>query len=123
MDRQNYRKVKPFIMALWLIVNDHRNNDIIGWSQAGCSFIILNSHRLFMEVLPSYFNHRCITSFYKQLNQYGFRKVYALDLEYFHRYFQRSEPQLLSAIERRMCLKSLRKTIQEKNMRKSTDAE
>ncbi|XP_070200741.1 heat shock factor protein 4-like isoform X2 [Littorina saxatilis] len=107
----NNSNVPAFLMKLWTLVEDPSNNDIICWDVKGKSFHIFDQSRFAHEVLPFYFKHNNISSFIRQLNMYGFRKVVKIeqgglkmehdDLEFQHMYFQRGEEQLLDLIKRR----------------------
>lgn len=45
------------------------------WSEGGDSFMIKDPDRFAAEVIPQYFSHNNFSSFVRQLNFYGFRKV------------------------------------------------
>jgi hypothetical protein len=49
--------------------------DIAGWSEKGDSFMIKDPDRFAQTVIPQYFSHSNFSSFVRQLNFYGFRKV------------------------------------------------
>jgi hypothetical protein len=48
---------------------------IVGFSKRGDSFEIRDTQRLAEEVLGEFFSHRNLSSFYRQLNLYGFSKL------------------------------------------------
>lgn len=46
-----------------------------GWSESGESFMIKDPDLFAQHVIPQYFSHNNFSSFVRQLNFYGFRKV------------------------------------------------
>jgi len=50
-------------------------NAIAAWSAKGDSFLIKDPDRFAQMVIPQYFSHNNFSSFVRQLNFYGFRKV------------------------------------------------
>nr|XP_023649880.1 heat shock factor protein 2-like isoform X4 [Paramormyrops kingsleyae] len=107
--------VPAFLSKLWTLVEDHSTSDLICWSQDGCSFIVCEEQRFCKEILPLYFKHSNMTSFVRQLNMYGFRKVLQVEagllraegrggggVEFQHPYFRRTQPNLLELIRRKV---------------------
>lgn len=68
-------KELTFINKLWFIVNDPQTDHIIRWAKCGSWFGIRDSNIFSKTILPVHFKHRNMTSFVRQLNIYGFRKV------------------------------------------------
>ncbi|KAF0716918.1 Aste57867_2586 [Aphanomyces stellatus] len=66
--------VPPFLASLRAIL-DAANSSTIGWCFGGKAFAIYDSDALEATVLPTYFRHRKVASFQRQLNYFGFRKV------------------------------------------------
>ncbi|ORY95540.1 HSF-type DNA-binding-domain-containing protein [Syncephalastrum racemosum] len=66
-----------FIKKLWIIVNDANLQSLIHWSDAGDVICIPNVTVFSKRVLPKYFKHGNWQSFVRQLNMYGFRRVYS----------------------------------------------
>jgi hypothetical protein len=74
-------------------------------SDDGLSFVIEDIMTFQNEFVPRYFNHQKMSSFVRQLNLYGFRKVKWDDLTehgvaFHHPYFQRDRPDLLRCIRK-----------------------
>ncbi|KER22720.1 hypothetical protein T265_09239 [Opisthorchis viverrini] len=104
--------VPAFLTKLRLLVDDEDTKDIIYWDPSGNSFHISDGNRLAKEVLPLFFKHNNLSSFIRQLNMYGFRKVNRIDpcpalkmdvedMEFRHPFFVRQKPHLLSKIQRK----------------------
>ncbi|XP_025027995.1 heat shock factor protein 3-like [Python bivittatus] len=79
----------------------------------GQNFCILDEQRFAKELLPKYFKHNNLSSFIRQLNIYGFRKVIALEngmitsdknpaIEFQHPFFKRGKADLLANIKRKV---------------------
>lgn len=103
--------VPGFILKLWKMINDPQCDDLISWSEDGQSFIILDPPR-FSQELSKYFKHNNISSFIRQLNMYGFKKVSTIensglhpltdDLHFYHPDFTKDHPDQLEAIKRKL---------------------
>lgn len=103
--------VPGFILKLWKMINDPQCDDLISWSNNGQSFIIIDPAK-FSQELSKYFKHNNLSSFIRQLNMYGFRKVTAIensglhpgsdDLHFTHPDFQRDQPERLESIKRKL---------------------
>ena len=51
--------------------------DVAAWAEDGLSFYIIDQSRFVDTVIPQYFKHSNFSSFVRQLNFYGFRKVWS----------------------------------------------
>ncbi|KAI0672847.1 hypothetical protein C8Q78DRAFT_1077168 [Trametes maxima] len=106
-------QVPRFLLKLYQIINDPANNEMIRWSDEGDSFYVLKEERFAREVLGQWFKHQNFSSFVRQLNLYGFRKVTPLQQgilrmergsesnHFGHPYFRRGQPDLLYLIQRK----------------------
>ncbi|KAM5532338.1 hypothetical protein V8D89_014017 [Ganoderma adspersum] len=102
-----------FLLKLYEIVNDPANEALVKWSDSGDSFYIFNQERFAREILGKWFKHQNFSSFVRQLNLYGFRKISSLQqgllrldhdsetIQFAHPNFHRGQPDLLSLIHRK----------------------
>jgi hypothetical protein len=74
MTKQECERPSFFPKILARIVCNQELKHVIAWKSA-CSFLVHDCHRLEQEVLPLYFRHGKYSSFVRQLNMYGFKKV------------------------------------------------
>ncbi|CAH8622477.1 unnamed protein product [Heterobilharzia americana] len=106
------QSIPAFLSKLKLLVDDEETNDLIYWDPLGTSFHIRDGNRLAKELLPQYFKHNNLSSFVRQLNMYGFRKINRVDasmptksdtedMEFSHPFFIRNKDSLLSKIQRK----------------------
>ncbi|XP_073292959.1 heat stress transcription factor B-2b-like [Primulina huaijiensis] len=91
----------PFLTKTYHLVDDHTIDDVISWSEDGSSFVVWNQTEFSRDLLPKYFKHNNFSSFVRQLNTYGFRKVVPDRWEFSNDCFRRGEMNLLSDIHRR----------------------
>jgi len=93
---------KPFPQALMEMLSQE-DPEVITWLPSGDAFIVRNSKKFVASVLPKFFNQTKITSFQRQLNLYGFRRI--VDGPnmgaYHHGRFRRDEPELCKSIPRK----------------------
>ncbi|GBL51481.1 Heat shock transcription factor [Candidozyma auris] len=69
-------KTKPaFVMKVWSMVNDPKNQEYIRWNEDGLTFQVFHREEFMKSILPKYFKHNNFASFVRQLNMYGWHKV------------------------------------------------
>ncbi|CAH1989225.1 unnamed protein product [Acanthoscelides obtectus] len=114
--------IPAFLGKLWKMVNDPNTDQLICWSPAGNSFVIQNQAQFWYELLPLYYKHNNMSSFVRQLNMYGFHKMSTVEngtmdsdkdeIQFYHRYFQKDQPELLRNIKRKVTVSKTENNIQ-----------
>ncbi|KAG0333353.1 hypothetical protein BG004_000883 [Podila humilis] len=105
-----------FVDKLLKMVEDPSIQHLISWAKEGDMFYVYNCVKLSQYILPKFFKHNNWQSFVRQLNMYGFHKIYRYDREessmnrknpetqrwqFYHPHFQREYPHLRKNIKRK----------------------
>ncbi|GLT96597.1 hypothetical protein SLE2022_142070 [Rubroshorea leprosula] len=91
----------PFLTKTYQLVDYPAMDDLISWNDDGSTFIVWRPAEFVRDLLPKYFKHNNFSSFVRQLNTNGFRRVVLDRWEFANDCFRRGEKGLLHDIQRR----------------------
>ncbi|KAL0920569.1 hypothetical protein M5K25_009712 [Dendrobium thyrsiflorum] len=91
----------PFLNKTYQMVDDPIVDDVISWNEEGSTFVVWRPAEFARDLLPKYFKHNNFSSFVRQLNTYGFRKIVPDRWEFANDCFRRGEKRMLCDIQRR----------------------
>ncbi|KAI4386531.1 hypothetical protein MLD38_004458 [Melastoma candidum] len=91
----------PFLLKTYMLVEDPETDHVISWNAEGVAFVVWQPAKFTRDLLPTLFKHSNFSSFVRQLNTYGFRKVVTRRWEFSNEMFRRGAKELLCEISRR----------------------
>ncbi|CAN6461821.1 unnamed protein product [Victoria cruziana] len=116
--KQQQRNPAPFLWKTFDMVSSSEGDvgggsggggerRMVSWNEQGNGFVVWMPEEFSQLLLPKYFKHCNFSSFIRQLNTYGFRKIASDRWEFGHEKFQRGRRHLLLEIDRRKCVPSI----------------
>ncbi|KAM0027526.1 putative transcription factor HSF-type-DNA-binding family [Helianthus debilis subsp. tardiflorus] len=91
----------PFLLKTYMLVDDPATDHVVSWNAAGTGFVVWQPAEFARDLLPTLFKHSNFSSFVRQLNTYGFRKVATSRWEFCNERFHKGHKEVLCQIRRR----------------------
>ncbi|WPT15423.1 Heat stress transcription factor A-1d [Picochlorum sp. SENEW3] len=99
--KQSSNQPPPFLVKTYELVDEPLTDPIVSWGAEGLSFIVWKPAEFARDLLPLHFKHNNFSSFVRQLNTYGFRKVDPDRWEFANEHFLRDRRDQLVFIQRK----------------------
>ncbi|KAM7524500.1 hypothetical protein LguiA_014402 [Lonicera macranthoides] len=91
----------PFLLKTYMLVEDPTTDEVVSWNSDGTGFVVWQPAEFARDLLPTLFKHSNFSSFVRQLNTYGFRKVTTSRWEFCNDMFCKGGKDQLCEIRRR----------------------
>lgn len=73
--RRDGSEIAPIFLRKTYEMINTANPEIATWSKDGTTFVVKDPEKFASEEIPAFFKHKNFSSFVRQLNFYGFRKI------------------------------------------------
>ena len=97
-------RIPNFPAKMYAILSRPEYQDIVSWMPHGRSWKVHKPREFEIKVIPAYFEHNKFSSFIRQANGWGFRRMMQKGRDdrnsYYHELFLRGKPHLLKEMKR-----------------------